>query len=1553
MSSSTSTSDIHLKLASQHSGFKYSAADGFQPYKVRIRGILKVYGFLDAITQQVVQAPASSRASFGPSSNSSSSSSSSSISSSDETIKRSDTVFTFIMLTLLPEQLKLVQHVNEGDAHGLWSVLLEHYERKTLASKLSLRQQFTNIKMEANESFDSYLSRFKRLVLRLGEEGETIGETTTLATLLNGLPEEYERVIDTLTIIDDITFERACSFIKDKQDKMLLKKSTSATSATLAASAAALLASDKAPNNRNRGPRGRGGGNSGNSSGSNRPNNGSGGRERPCFSCNERGHDGVDCPLNKDKIKCTTCRWVGSHTADNCKYLPNPKASSSSNSSAQPNKALIAADPHNEYDDHCFMANESDCSITSARPDSGSSESNISSSSSSAIDGSSIGSTLSISSSSNSSALNISSSSSSAIDGSSIGSALSISSSSNSSALNIGSALKGSSSHTNLIFDTGASRHLINDRSLLINIRPIPSVPVSTAGGVTLHIHEVGDLVLIDRKQRITLKDVGYIAALEANLISGSKITNAGYTIDINDSGATIKKNNKSILSFAKIGGLFIYCYAKPSATTAYVGADMEAIRELNKQHLLHCRMGHNSMSALHQLISNEMVDDIDNVHIDASSEHVCAGCIAGKAHRKPFGAGKFDQAKEIMDCLHVDLCGPIFGANNKENSINAVENGDQNFLIAVDEYSRKVWGGSLKNKSDACEHLIALINRLETESGKKLKQLHTDGGTEFETTRFIKYCKTKGIAFTTTTPYTPEQNPIAERAIRTIFESMRSTLHHAKLTSKFWPQVAKAACYIRNRCYTSSIKSKRTPEHIWSGRKPSIKHIRVIGCNAFVHVRKVERGKLDNKTTPAIHLGWNEQQNSYLVFDIELNKFVTSCHVEFDEESFSHSKQYNERINDASESYGDIGSHDELFNNEIALAKLISLEPHNQAQPQPQPQQQPPILAPQTPPIEASEPAAPSIKQPKAKMNWKKDASISELNPDNVISAPRVRTTTKQLGLVNYKSDIGSEQAFSAFITPNTFEQAMQSAQRLNWRTAMDKEMQSLHDNNVWELVNMPTDKNVNIMGCRWIYKVKETSEGEIERLKARLVGQGFTQVFGKDYNETWAPVPRYKSVRIIIAIACIKGYELKQLDIETAFLYADVKEDIYMRQPKGYEKGGANMVCKLKKALYGIKQAPHEWNNEINTFMVDVLQFTRCKSDTCVYVKRCKSGNIMIISIFVDDIIIAHHTSDSDEWLSYKQLIVSKYKIRDLGNLEWILGMKVRRNRSARTLTIDHERYIKNMLINFGMEECNTAPTPESSERLTAFASSRDTDLTEYQTYVGALQYTASALRVDIAHAVNMLSRYLQAPKEEHLTAAKRVLRYLKGTATLGLNYSSSSSSSNDSSNNGGVITSAYCDADWAGDHADRKSQTGLLVKVGGNTVIWASRKQTTTSLSTCEAEYIAISSVVQEVIWTNSLLKELSFAQTNPTQIHCDNTAAIHLSNNDTSHSQTKHIDIRHHYIRDEVKNKNIIITYLESAKQQADIFTKGLSQQVFIPLRDQVMFIQSNQSVKEEC
>jgi hypothetical protein len=346
----------HLRLLSISNGFKFIPADGFTQWKLKVESIVEALGFHDVLEEEVIQASAKSRASFGPNPASKAKSSSSSNHTSStiaDKEKRSHTVFTFLLMCLQPEQMRLVQHVNKGDAHALWRVLLDHFERKTMVSRLNLRQQFAAIKMAQSESFDTYLSRFKHLVTRLTDEDEVISEMTTLATLLQGLPSEYINITDTIGMNENITFEQACSFIKDKQDKLPLNQSTAIT--------VAFQAADKqrhAQSGRSKGD-------------DNRSSTSSNDKIKPCRTCNERGHDGFDCPLNKDKVKCTTCRWVGAHTAENCKYLPNPKgsssgsssnSSSSSSSSAKQNAAYAmkasSVDPHHDYDEYCFSVRD-------------------------------------------------------------------------------------------------------------------------------------------------------------------------------------------------------------------------------------------------------------------------------------------------------------------------------------------------------------------------------------------------------------------------------------------------------------------------------------------------------------------------------------------------------------------------------------------------------------------------------------------------------------------------------------------------------------------------------------------------------------------------------------------------------------------------------------------------------------------------------------------------------------------------------------------------------------------------------------------------------------------------------------------------------------------------------------------------------------------------------------------------------------------------------------------------------------------------------------------
>jgi hypothetical protein len=385
---------------------------------------------------------------------------------------------------------------------------------------------------------------------------------------------------------------------------------------------------------------------------------------------------------------------------------------------------------------------------------------------------------------------------------------------------------------------------------------------------------------------------------------------------------------------------------------------------------------------------------------------------------------------------------------------------------------------------------------------------------------------------------------------------------------------------------------------------------------------------------------------------------------------------------------------------------------------------------------------------------------------------------------------------------------------------------------------------------------------------------------------------------------------------------------------------------VCLLRKTIYGLKQSPHEWNKDLDEYLISV-GFNPCISDPCVYTHISKNGNVMILAIFVDDIISAYATADEAEYQSFKQLFMEKYKTTDLGDAKWLLKMKITRDRKARTLFLDQELYINKIISTFNMDQSKPTVTPECTNIILSLDDSPVTDEEKlgmvdkpYEAVVGSLLYASISTRPDISHSVNKLSRYLRNPGEKHWLASKTTLRYLHGTTTTGLLFTGYklNNTNNDVKH---IVTSSYCDASYGGDEDNRSSTSGFLVYVGDNLVSWSSRKQDIVTLSSCEAEYVSACETAKEIVWINHLLSELTFKQTSPTLLYCDNQSAIVYSNNKKITSRTKHIDIRYHFLKMLVKNQSIDMKWISTDKQLADVLTKSLGSTLFTKFRDQLV------------
>lgn len=538
---------------------------------------------------------------------------------------------------------------------------------------------------------------------------------------------------------------------------------------------------------------------------------------------------------------------------------------------------------------------------------------------------------------------------------------------------------------------------------------------------------------------------------------------------------------------------------------------------------------------------------------------------------------------------------------------------------------------------------------------------------------------------------------------------------------------------------------------------------------------------------------------------------------------------------------------------------------------------------------------------------------------------------------------------------TPQTWKEAMDSPEAPLWRAAADKEMDGCERMKVWKLIpRSDVPKEQIIIPCKWVFKVKVNSKGEPETYKARITPKGFLQVAGINYDETFAATGKYKSMRLALMLAAACDYELDQMDVPHAFLFAPMEEDVYMELPAGYREGKENLVCKLEKSLYGLKQASRNWYLLVKKFITNAkeLGYKATVSDPCLFYRRSATGRLMFLFLFVDDFITSYAREDKEEWLSIKAKLKQRFNIKDLGPAAWVLGMAIKRDRKARTITLDQELYITKALERYGLQECKPVTTPGVpglDETSTATTEATETtaavDRQLFQEMVGTLMYAAISCRPDINHAVQQLARAMQAPTAHSLQAAKRVFRYLAGTKDVGLVFGSRNgdqvADTRGRTNPFRLDVCAFADADWANDRKDRKSITGWVAKVNGDPISWASKKQRTVAQSTCEAELYAEAAAIQEVLWLRGMLTELGLHVQTGSVIHGDNQSTIAISKNGIKGERTKHVDVKYHFITETVEQGTVQLKWIPTTHQQADIFTKPLAAPVFENFRRLLM------------
>ncbi|GJR03580.1 retrovirus-related pol polyprotein from transposon TNT 1-94 [Tanacetum coccineum] len=489
-----------------------------------------------------------------------------------------------------------------------------------------------------------------------------------------------------------------------------------------------------------------------------------------------------------------------------------------------------------------------------------------------------------------------------------------------------------------------------------------------------------------------------------------------------------------------------------------------------------------------------------------------------------------------------------------------------------------------------------------------------------------------------------------------------------------------------------------------------------------------------------------------------------------------------------------------------------------------------------------------------------------------------------------------------------------------LNQRTLRS---QAQNQSNFFCFISAIEPKNVNeaLADDSWIVAMQEELNQFIANDVWELVAQGYNQQDGIDYDETYAPVARLESIKIILAYACALDFKLFQMDVKSAFLNGLINEEVYVAQPPGFiDFKKLDHVYKLKKALYGLKQAPKAWYDRLKAFLIK-HEYKMGMVDNTLFTKK-KSSNLIIVQIYVDDIIFGLTCQDMCD--EFAKIMHDEFEMSMMGELNFFLGLQVKQMEDG--ISFNQSKYIKEMLKKFGLEDSKPMKTPMSSDtKLTKDEECESVDSTKYRDMIGSLLYL-TASRPDTMFSVCLCAHFQEDPKTSHLEVVKRIFRYIKGTMHLGLWYPKGTD----------IETIVYAESDLAGDYVDRKSTSGFCTFVGCCLTSWLSKKQTALAISTTKVEYVSAGKACQQALWMKQALIDYD-VRLDDVPIMCDNKGAIDLSKNPVQHSHTKHIEIRHHFLRDNVQKGHISIEKVSFIDNIADILTKPLKRESFNYLR----------------
>lgn len=1069
------------------------------------------------------------------------------------------------------------------------------------------------------------------------------------------------------------------------------------------------------------------------------------------------------------------------------------------------------------------------------------------------------------------------------------------------------------SSNYSFLIDSGATSHIVSERKGLYEYVLVKNVVLEVANGNFEKVVGRGKTIIKLEDGDLILKDVLHCPTMKVDLISVDSLNVDGIKVIFEKDYAVLERNGKRT-KFKKHKGL----------------VKVVVVEKVNS--VIHSRFGHVSGFTLGKTfgkkIQHEDCDACDCKEITKQYKHIRNTKV---------------KTSRILDRLHIDLCGPF------PESIE----GYTYYMVVVDDKTRYTKTVLLKDKSCAKEELIKVIEFLENQCDKNVKQVKHDGGGEFVNSLCKAYYGARGIDSIITAAEQHAQNGIAERTNRTISVIARALLIKCGLPVVFWGKAVLVATSIKNVVWNRTIKG--IPEKEIFGKEIDYDKFRVFGCRAFV--KDYDAKKMEIQGKEVIFIGYGDR--GYQFYNPNYthwkNKFIYSAACKFRENEFIKvdgtkqnfiyvSQPYareeqdggsivavaggqnggiQEVVEEEMEDNGEVieQEEEEVLNNEQIVEEAIPESDDEEHESEELEEEYGEDFG-------LDDEGGEEFEEPPLRETIiTENREDSEAGGDGqnislgrqmlLLSAGELEIGKRKPKPKHIKSlAVFHEHGYNARFVPKTYKQAMTCGDKELWKIAVNNEMDSMKQHNVWKLVDRKPE--YKILGTRFLFSWKREF-GMITGPKARFIVQGFKQIEGVDFKKhsTYSPVVKETSLMVIMTIAAFLEYEMRKVDVKTAFLHGVLENDVYCKPPPTMN---TQKVLKLNKALYGLCQSPKLFYLVV-VKCLEKIGFRHTQSDYCVFVRK-KGEHMEFITVHVDDFGIFVKTKKSvDEILEHMR---KTFDVKDLGDLEEYLGYKIERKRKKKIISLSKPAQVEKLISKFNMEDAKSKFTPlNEKQHLTCKMDWNGEDTVvvadpkiPYQSAVGLLLYITKT-RPDICVAVSILSKFNSCYTKSHWTGAKRLIRYMKHTKDYKLVIAPKN-----------LELVGYSDSDWAEDRDSRRSRTGYCFYLGGSLVSWKSVQQKSVATSTMEAEYQALCAATLEVIWLRAFMKEIGFEITEPTKIYEDNQSCIAFANHPGYHTTAKHIDVQYHLVREKLQEKIIDIEFCPTEDMKADALTKIL-------------------------